>query len=334
MKKIWQKVSSVCMLALALGSSAAALEVSELTPTMTRGYADKHFSKDYNYRILEDNTVRRTWTADGRSIIIDFDIRTEKTVSIFIVYEPAAGKREALADVKVLTEGRRDGANWFKPKKDAAEKVGLKKSRLMRLADKSLLFWETSGKEECSRLCWFATAPTINRMTLGDANEFSGRTALGSSGMTGASKQLRADEERRMRIEPVPVESAVAVAKPAPRPAGDAEPAVAQKPTPVQKPTVAPVKKPEPVAVVPAAPVTDELDVPEDVDTTENEESANILQALGIQADDEMVKWAAIGGGVLLLLIFWGGISSARRKARQRSQFEKLLRGGDAGNEK
>lgn len=321
MKKIWQNVAGVCMLALALSSGVEALEVSELTPTLTRGYADKHFDKDYNYRILEDCSVRRTWQEEGKSIIIDFDIRTEKVVSIYIVYSPEADKKTALADVKVLTENRREGAKWINAKKDALDGVGLKKSRLMRLTDKSLLFWESAAKEKCSRLCWFATAPKIDRMALGNMNDYSGRTAMGNTRSGGTFRQFQVDEERRMRIEPVRVETAVAVVTPAPRPAEDVAPAVEQKPA------VAPVKKPEPVVGGLAASVADEPEAPED--GAEVKSSANLLQALGIQADDEVVKWGAIGLGVLLLLILWGAVSSARRKAVQRARFEKLLKGGD-----
>lgn len=318
MKKIQQMMSCACVLAMVLGCGVSALEVAELTSPLTRSYADKHFSKDYNYRILEDNTVRRTWQAEGKSIIIDFDIRTEKAVSIFIAYESAVDKSTAMADAKVLTEGRREGCKWITAKKAALDKVGLKKSRLMRLTDKSLLFWERAGKEKCARLCWFASAPKVDRLTLGGMTEYSGRTALGNIRSSGTASQLLADEERRMRIEPVPVRTAAAVAEPVRRPR-PVQPAVsAAEPSPSVSPAA-------PVAVV--VPAATAEDVPDFAD--EEAESHNLLQAMGLQVDDNVMKWVTIGGGVLLLLIFWGAISSARRRAKQRAAFEKLLKAGE-----
>ena len=298
-------------------------DVADLTSGLTRTHADKHFRKDYVYRILEDNTVRRTWQAEGKSIAVDFDIRSEKAIAIFIDYKPAAEKRTALADVKALTEGRRDDAKWSKTKKEAVEKVGLKKNtRLMRLNDKSYLFWESGSKEKCDRLCWFATAPKMDRMTLGDANEFSGRTAMGNSGMAGAAKQLRADEERRMRIEPTPLGgTAVAVATPAPtprpRPAATTSTTTAETPRPVQRPAA-------PVAVAPTQAELDDLDE-EVADTTEQGEAANLLQALGIEVDERVAKLILGLVALLVLIGIWSGISSARRKAKQRAEFENLL---------
>lgn len=321
-----KKLSCIGALLVALSGSAVALEVSELTSGLTRSYADRHFSKDYHYRILEDNSVRRTWKAAGKSIIVDFDIRTEKVVSIIIDYEPSAEKRAALADVKSLTEGRREGVKWTPTKKNAVERVGMKKNtRLMRLTDKSLLFWEAAGKNKCSRLCWFAQAPTVDRMTIGDASETSGRTAMGNTSMTGAAKQLRIDEERRMHIEPTPAPgTAIAATKPTPRPAATG------KPTAAATPAVTP--RPAPRPAVPVATIDDtELDVPdtESTESTETTEAKNLLQALGIELDDNMRKIIAGVGGLLVLLILWNIISSARRKAKQRKAFENLLNNKD-----
>lgn len=329
MKKTLRMMSCICALVLAGAGNAPALEVAELPTQLTRSYADKHFSKDYNYRLLEDSTVRRSWQAEGKTIIVDFDIASDKAVSIYIDYEPSAEKRTALADVKVLTEGRREGAKWGKTKKDAVAKIGVKNARLMRLTDKSLLFWESTGKEKCARLCWFAKAPTIDRMTLSDATSYTGRTALGNSGgggMGAALGRLRDDEERRMHIEPVPVATAVAAApKPAPKPA--AKPASTASAASTTKPAVKPAPRPAaPVAVAPAAPADDLADLDAESDAPE---AGNLLEAMGVEANNEVMKWAAVGGGVLLLLILWGVVSSSRRKAKQRAAFEKLLNSGD-----
>ncbi len=325
MKKTLRMMSCLCALVLAGVGGAAALEVAELPTDLTRSYADKHFSKEYDYRLLEDNTVRRTWQAAGKSIIVDFDIASDKVVSIYIDYEPAADKKTALADVKVLTEGRREGAKWSKTKKDATEKIGMKKARLMRLADKSLLFWESTGKDKCARLSWFAKAPTVDRMTLGDASEYTGRTAMGNSGggMGAILGRLRADEERRMRIEPVPAETAVAVApkptrKPAAAAADDSGSKVAAR-KPAQRPAV-PVATVEPEAPEEDFAAPDEAEAPE---------AGNLLAAMGVEASDEDVKrWGLVGGGILLLIILWSIISSAQRKAKQRAAFENLLNAG------
>lgn len=321
--KILKRVSGVAVAAVALLGSSSALEVADLVTPLTRSYADRHFTKDYNFRVLEDNSVRRTWQLDGKQIIIDFDIATEKALSIYVVYEPSVDKQTATADFDVLVKDRREGSKWSKTKKEATERVGISNARLMRLNDKSLLFWESAdSSSKCKRLCWFAEAPRINRMSLGNADVNSGRTAMGNRGSAGVVQQLMQDEERRMRVEPVPVGGSIAAATVAKN-----EGAKANEPVKRPKPTRPVAAADEPVRTPAGEPVRVAVAADDEPVDKKQEEAANLLEALGVKIDMEsdIVKWAGAGIGLLLLIFIWGAISSARRKARQRAAFEQLL---------
>lgn len=293
MMKIFRGV--ICSAALAC--SAIALELTELpNEGLTREYADRNFSKDYEYVILEDNSVRRTWQADGYSLVLDFDIRSGKLICLYVDYSPAMEKKTAMLHAEQLSEGRDEGVKWIKTKEKSACKVGMKDARLRRLTDGSYLFWESAGAGgACERLSWFAEAPRMDRMTVKEANRYTGRTAMGVSGVSGAVDELRRDEDRRRgrpsspRPEPSPAEVDSAE---------QAEPAA-----------------PEQVNAVPAA-------QPADWRTA-------VKEKFGIEVTEEMEKWAMYIGIGLLLLFIWGRISAARQRAKQAAAFEALLRAGE-----
>ncbi len=280
-----------------MASAAVALEVKDLpVEGLTREYADKHFDKDYDYYILEDNSVRRVWKEKAYTLTLDFDIRSSKLLSLIVDYEPAAQKKEALSDVRHLCQGRGEDVQWVKIKVESASKVGLKDARLRRLTDGSFLFWESAGSSgECERLCWFAEAPRQDRSKIAEANAYTGRTAMGSTGsMSGSVVALQQDEARR-RGRPMPTH------RQSGRPKSD------------------------PIVVTPApAGESQSYEKP-----GKKVKVTNPLAALGIEFDDEMKKWLMIGGGVLLLLIIWSRISAARKRAKQAALFEEILRRGE-----
>ncbi|MBR5888072.1 MAG: hypothetical protein IKZ07_07680 [Akkermansia sp.] len=280
---------------LLMASAAVALEVKDLpVEGLTREYADRNFGKNYDYYILEDNSVRRVWKEAGYTLTLDFDIRSSKLLSLSVDYQPAAPKNVALKDARHLCEGRNEGVKWVKIKEESANKVGLKDARLSRLTDGSFLFWESAGSSgECERLCWFAEAPRQDRSKIAEANAYTGRTAMGSTGsMSGSVAVLQQDEARR-RGRPMPTH------RQSGRPKSD------------------------PIVVTPAP----DTESQSGKKPGKSVEMTNPLAALGIELDDEMKKWLMIGGGVLLLLIIWSRISEARKKAKQRAAFEALLRG-------
>lgn len=294
MKKIFRGV--FCSAALAC--STVALEVTELpNQGLTREYADRNFSKDYEYVILEDNTVRRTWQADGYSLVLDFDIRSGKLICLYVDYSPAMEKQTAMLHAEQLSEGRDEGVKWIKTKEKSARKVGMKDARLRRLTDGSFLFWESAGTSgACERLSWFAEAPRMDRMTVKEANRYTGRTAMGVSGVGGAVEELRRDEDRRRgrASTPRPEPSTVEV-----EPTEQSEQPAAT----------------EQAKTVPAAQPKDWR--------------AAVKEKFGIEVTEDMEKWAMYIGIGLLVLFIWGRISAARHRAKQAAAFEALLRAGE-----
>lgn len=295
MKKIFRGI--ICSAALAC--SAVALEVTELpNEGLTREYADRNFSKDYEYVILEDNTVRRIWQADGYSLVLDFDIRSSKLICLYVDYSPAMEKKTAMLHAEQLSEGRDEGVKWIKTKEKSARKVGMKDARLLRLTDGSFLFWESAGASgACERLIWFAEAPRMDRMTVKEANRYTGRTAMGVSGVSGAVEELRRDEDRRRGRASTP--------RPEPIPAN-----------------TEPVEQPEPAAAEQgkAAPA---------VQPTDTDWRSAVKEKFGIEVTEDMEKWAMYIGIGLLVLFIWGRISAARHRAKQAAAFEALLRAGE-----
>lgn len=324
---------------LSLACVVGALEVGDLpVEELTRDYADSHFSKDYEYHILSDYSVRRTWKAKGYTLTLDFDIRSSKLLSLYVDYEPAAPKAEAMRHMRHLCEGRDEDTKWVKTKEKSATNVGLKNARHRQLTDKSFLFWESAGSSgNCERLSWFAEAPRLDRMSIEHASRNTGKTAMGNSSAGGGFEAMFKDEDRRRATPPVapitktpvadtptddiPADDSPEIDTPAPDtstadiPVVDT-PAVTTPSEPV-KVSPAPEQSTKPAADSPAQPRGEQMKV------------NNPLEKLGIEWNDETKKWLMYIGGALLLLIIWSRIAAARRRAKQTAAFEELLRRGD-----
>ncbi len=341
MKNVFRATLSV----LAMVGSAAALEVTDIpAEVFSREYADAHFTKDYEYRLLEDNSVRRTWKVDGYTLIVDFDIRSSKVICVFVDYEPAVSRSVAMEHARHLVAGRSEGVRWVNTRSEAVQRVGLPKARrFMELTDGSYIFWESNSERanNCDRLCWFASKPRADRMAVGSLVATSGRTALGSTSVTGVHSSLKADEERRREIQPRPVEvpqelamedepaatpeeSGSATAQPTPTPRPATPRPAAPRPAEPRPATPSPVA-PSPAPAAPA-PESTPVSVPA---AEEAEPASNVLALIGIKVEDRVVHYILGGVGVLLLIIIWNAISASRRRARQAAQFEALLNGDD-----
>lgn len=305
MKTSFLNAGKFAALTLILAMNVQALDIEEIHLPLTRSYADQHFSKNYHFIILEDNSVRRIWREGSKTITIDFDIKTEQALSIFVEYHQVADKMQALTDMKMLTEGtREDNSGWKKIKSGTTSKIGIGDCRLMRLKNGAMIFWENSENDGCKRLCWFASKPDKDRMQLTSAMETTGHTALGKVAGSGAFKRLWDDERRRQKMEVVKPQT--------PKPTEQAE-----------KNTAAPEPKVTPV------PPTIKMDEFGEEATTETvvikNDSKNLLDVLGIKADNETIKWVLLGVSFVVLLVISNMISAARKKARQQAAFEALL---------
>lgn len=184
-------------LTLALTSLAGAVQLSDLSPDITRTQADANLTKDYAYRVLSDLSVRRIWNLDeNRKLTMDFDPRTDKLICIVVDYKKPVSSKEGTDDVLAIAHA--DKANWNKLTPDKAEKYGVRNAKAMKI-DKSYIFMESNSAGKCIRVSVFSSIPKESRVHMSDVSTVDiGKTAMGSNNSGSAGKTLMQDEERRL----------------------------------------------------------------------------------------------------------------------------------------
>lgn len=320
--------------------SCYALEVGDLHLPLTRNDADKTLTKDYNFDILTDGTIRRTWYTDKRTIAVDFDPTDDAAICITITYANPVSRKTAEADADAMSPD--NGAKWKKTKAEAVEKVGIPAgSSIKEFEDKSMIFLEAaSAKHKYVAVSYHAKAPRKNRKELepvaGDH-----RTALGSTSMAGNIKFLIKDEEARQGTpsETAATETASAGRQPAAggdagAPAVKTDVAVATPPkSAVPAPAKAPAHKPASAAgkgivtIVGAngAETVEGTVTTRTVTTSEDgEEYGNLVDVV---KDKVTPAQMCIAGAVVLVLLFLIFASAARSRAkkRQKAKFAQVL---------
>lgn len=194
MKKILQYVLAGL---LALTPAAWAIQLSDVSPDLTRTSADENLTKDYAYRVLSDLSVRRIWNLDdNRKLTIDFDPRKDSLICIVVDYRKPVSLEEADRDAADI--GKFENASWRKFDKNKAAKYFMGRSRAMKF-EQGYMFQELNGANKCSRLSFFTKQPKENRRLISEGStSASGSTAMGNSGGGNAIKTLLADEEKRL----------------------------------------------------------------------------------------------------------------------------------------
>lgn len=171
----------------------------DLRPNLTRNDADKMLSKNYEWTILEDMTVRREWRKDGVRAVMDFYPRDNSCIYLQFSFAGGIPVKEAKEIASALT-----GNNDLKFRKLKAEKqhaLNMGKSIFSVLQDGSFLFLESGGSKRIARIFWFKQQPAVSRADLQEGTE-GGKTALGNRGDAGVLTMLRSDEQRRMSASP------------------------------------------------------------------------------------------------------------------------------------
>ena len=193
MKKLLQFVLTGL---LALSPAAWAVQLSDLSPDLTRTSADESLSKDYAYRVLSDMSVRRIWNLDdNRKLTIDFDPRKDSLICIVVDYRKAVTLEEADKDAADI--GKFEEAAWRKFSADKAAKYFMGRSRAMKF-EQGYMFQELNGANKCMRLTFYTKQPKENRRHLSEGSTSSASSAMGSTGGGSAVKTLLADEEKRL----------------------------------------------------------------------------------------------------------------------------------------
>lgn len=179
-----------------LASAATAVELSDLSPKMTRVSADETLTKDYAYRVMSDLSVRRIWNLDeNRKLTIDFDTRTGKLICIVVDYRKPVSLDEADKDAADI--GKFKKAKWKKFSREKAAKYFMGRARAMKFKQ-GYMFQEVTGANKCMRLTFFTSIPKEDRRLLTEGSLSSKSSAMGSTLGGSPVKALLADEEKRL----------------------------------------------------------------------------------------------------------------------------------------
>ena len=199
-------------LTLALASAAGAVQLSDLSTTITRSEADKTLTKDYAYRILSDLTVRRVWNLDeNRKLTIDFDPRTDKLVCIMVDYKKGVSPKQGTEDMMAIGH-LEEKLSWNKLTKDKEERYGVRNASATKVL-KAYAFRECNNAGKCIRISLYTDKPIASRVKMEDVSGADvGKTAMGSNNSGSAGRILKNDEERRLNT---PLKTAVAQTTPA-----------------------------------------------------------------------------------------------------------------------
>lgn len=311
MNKIFQRVLMGLFL---LVPAALAVQLSDLSPTLTRTEADENLTKDYAYRVLSDLSVRRIWNLDdNRKLSIDFDAKTGKLICIVVDYRKAVSLDEADKDAADI--GKFEEAAWRKFSADKAAKYYMGRSRAMKFKE-GYMFEELSGANKCMRLTFYTKAPKENRRHLSEGSTISGASAMGSTMSGSAVKAILDDEEKRLYT-----------ANKTDRPS---------KPKPVTKPEI--IDEPEEIEETPEEEPEEIIETPDEtgkvvqgpvkikpVKTVKQKgdrksDFENLLAKLGLDGLTT-THWILIGIGLVILISLLGAVGrgSDRRKMEKRA---------------
>ena len=279
--------------------TAQALQIKDVDTALTRVRADRELTKDYKYRVLQDMAVRRTWMVgkDCR-VSLDFDTGTGKLVFVLVEYKGGVDRDRVDDDTETILGDT--GIKWKKLAKNKQDKYGVKNARVAKAGNGFYIFQEYNKKNKCVRLMMTAAHPEENRRNMKDASDVSNVTALGSTAGGSVVKQIKQEEERRLRI---PNQTTKAAPEP------KVENPVKETPKPAPKP-----KAPEP----------DPMD-----DDTVDDTDGGVL----VSGDVSPMEWLEehgigrerliqIGGGLVGLILLFSIIGYARRRAAQKRILE------------
>lgn len=195
MKKLLYLITLIQMVVMA---PAMALQLDEITPTLTRAQADQTLSKDYSFTILDDFTVRRTWVLSGnKRVSVDFNPQNEELLMVMLEYGSGVEPQKAAADVRRITKGGK--TKWKKMDKKKAEKYGVPVNSHNAKSGSCYAFMEMSKANKCKNVMIYPKLPDSNRSLLGEADTTSGgETALGNRAGASIGKVLAEQEARRL----------------------------------------------------------------------------------------------------------------------------------------
>lgn len=187
MKK-FSRLLVACFLALATFSHAQNLNIGT-----SRDEADKALPKTYNWKVLDDATVRRTWAQGDRVITADFDDQQGGCIFLSISYPKGIAKSAGQQTLSKLTNGEK--LDWKKANSKTKPILGMKDAMHARTALGNLVAVETSSNK-VTRISLYRGTPTSNRFDIPDYKP-QRNSGLGVSASAGVGAYLVQDETRR-----------------------------------------------------------------------------------------------------------------------------------------
>lgn len=315
MKNTFHKsLRALLVLFLACGAFLqAGLNLSDLRLPLDRDAADKYVNKEYTYKVMDDSTVRREWDCSGSKVYADFDPGSGKLLCVVVEYDKPASPQAWKKDARALTGNKAKGCKWRRTKSAAVANYGMKLAMVMKLTDGSFLFRECRGKKgnaekQTVRLSLFPSMPSKDRFSLPVSDGMERKTAMGSSGSSGAYKFLMQDEARRMKL---PLQTRPTAAVAATTPSGK-KPAAAEPVEEVEEDVFDAVEA-EPAVADTTAPAAEKPDF-----------ITRLMDFNNIGKEHYVV-----GGilGALVLIILISAIRNSCRRSRLRKQAQAIIDG-------
>ncbi len=308
---------------LLLVPAALAVQLSDLSPSLTRDEADENLTKDYAYRVLSDLSIRRIWNLDdNRKLTIDFDARTGKLICIAVDYRKPVSLKAATEDAADI--GKFEDADWKKFSTEKAAKYFMGRSRAMKFKE-GYMFQELNGANKCMRLTFYTQKPKENRRLISEGSTVSGNTAMGSTSGGNAVKMLLEQEETRLYT---PNKTDKPKTTPKPKKVKPLE--IEDEPEEIEdeesiEPEDEDIETPRevvktPVEVNPIKTVTPKGDRSSDFQ--------NLLAKLGLDKLTTM-QWILIGVGLVVLITVISAINRSRERRRIAERAAKLRKGTD-----
>lgn len=202
MSKIHKLIRLLSIMVLSIASLSYALEVKDISLPMTRNEADNKLSKDYSFTVLEDASLRRSWSLKDKTVHMDFNLSKGNAICVIVEYKSPVSLDTARKDIAAMT-----GADSkLKLRKVNKELAGMGfKGCIGNKVGKSWVFAQpgSKNKKKCGRVLVFAQKPTKNRLELSTATEGGDNyTAMGSSGRGIDISAITAAEEARRNSKP------------------------------------------------------------------------------------------------------------------------------------
>lgn len=311
--------------AFCLASLAGAVELTDLSPELTRTDADANLTKDYKYRVLSDLSVRRVWNLDdNRKLTIDFDPKKDRLICIVVDYKKPVSSKEGTKAILDITKAPE--AKWNKLSNDKAAKYGVERAKALKV-DGGYAFMECNSAGKCIRVSLFREVPKASRRHLQDISVADyGPTAMGNNAQASAGKELLKEEAQRLQT-PNKTDLAKNVAE-SDTMEDDDEPVATPEPEPEPEVTTTTEKPAKTVAA------TDKPAKKKTIDAQPQGDRGNDLQALldklGLGGLTP-AQWGIGGAALILLFTIIGMVRRANEQKRLKARAEAMARLGGVG---